>query len=182
MQCGARYCHEAYRTNANYSYGLTKLDFCELDTVESRGDHVAQHDRCGGVYRIRKKSEVCICFVYMEVFTEYAVFEVRELPTCEHSTGVNGEAVLSFEGTPVRSDCWNDDSVAGLKRRNEASYLYDFTDSLVAKYHVVTVSYCAFPNRVDIGCTGGYRYWFYYCVKRTAFGHPLFDPTCASQS
>ena len=113
--------------------------------METGGNHIGKH---AGVYHIdilRKQSQVSVCIIYMEIIGKYAVFEVGEFPACEHSAGVHGVTGLCLEGIPVRSDCRNQNAVAGLKVFYQLSDFHNLCTALMAQDHVVTVADSAFP-------------------------------------
>ena len=144
--------------------------------MESGGNHVRQHRRILDFYAGGYVGEVSVRVVYVEEFAEHAVFEVRELPACKHAAGVHRITCLSFKRVPVGSNSRNQNLVSGLKILNQRTDFYDFAAAFVAQNHVVPVSDCTFPYRVNVGRTRAERKRFTNGVHRTAFGVFFFDP------
>ena len=112
--------------------------------------HIGQH---AGVYNIDiigQKCQVTVSIIYMEVFGEYAILEVGELPTCQHTAGVHGISCLCLQRVPVRGDCRYKNAVAGLEIANQLTDFYYFCAALMTKDHIVAITDRALPEGMYI--------------------------------
>ena len=145
--------------------------------MESGGDHVGQDAGVGGIHALGHVREVAVRVVDMEELGEDAVLEVGELPAGQHSAGVHGVASLGLEGVPVGCDGGDEDAVAGLEVLDLGADLDDLAGGLVAEDHVVAITDCTLPQRVDIRGADGDCERLDDGIERTTLGHVLLDPT-----
>ena len=127
-------------------------------------------------------SQITISLIDVEIFGKNTVFDVRELPTVEHTVRVHRVSRLRLYRLPIGCNRRHYHLIARFEVFDQATDFDHFGRSLMSEYEVMTVAQSVFPNSVYVRRTWRNRQRTTNSIIRTADRSLFFDKTYLVQS